>query len=203
LSDILATVRDIAGNRVVVCMTLLAGGASLFVGNAHQAQMPEFAHDLGHGEGLYYSLLLAGNAAGALTAGIVLESGAGLQARPRTAFLLVMGWCLAIAGFAASELYALAFTLLVIAGFLELSFSSMAQTLVQLGAPAPIRGRVIGLFNTAFAGLRAFSGVTVGMAGEFVGIHWSLAASALVLLACTLALFAFLMRAAHAEIRTL
>ena len=38
------------GNRTIVSMTLLAGGASLFVGNAYQAQMPEFAHDLGHGD---------------------------------------------------------------------------------------------------------------------------------------------------------
>ncbi len=31
-------------------MMLLAGGASLFIGNAYQAQMPELAHDLGHGQ---------------------------------------------------------------------------------------------------------------------------------------------------------
>ena len=40
----------IAGNRVIVSMTLLAGGASFFVGNGYQPQMPEFAHDLGHGD---------------------------------------------------------------------------------------------------------------------------------------------------------
>ena len=59
----------------------------------------------------------------------------------------------------------------------------MAQTLVQINAPAAIRGRVIGLFNMSALGLRAFSGVTVGLAGTLVGIHASLAASALALLA--------------------
>jgi hypothetical protein len=35
---------------------------------------------------------------------------------------------------------------------------------VQLHAPAHVRGRVIGLFNMAALGMRAFSGVTVGIA---------------------------------------
>jgi hypothetical protein len=44
------------------------------------------------------------------------------------------------------------------AGFLELSFYAMAQTLVQLHAPAEMRGRVIGVFTMSAMGLRAFSG---------------------------------------------
>src|SRR5437868_13323711 len=50
LAGILQTVREIAGNRIVVSMTLVAGASSFAVGNAYQAQMPEFASDLGHGE---------------------------------------------------------------------------------------------------------------------------------------------------------
>ena len=34
----------------------------------------------------------------------------------------------------------------------------MAQTLVQLHAPAEMRGRVIGVFTMSAMGLRAFSG---------------------------------------------
>lgn len=81
--------------------------------------------------------------------------------------------------------------MLFCAGLLNLAFLSMAQTLVQLEAPAQLRGRLIGLFNTANNGLRAFSGVTVGVVGGLIGIHWSLALSAMVLLAVTIGLFAF------------
>jgi len=81
-------------------------------------------------------------------------------------------------------------------GFLELSFNAMAQTLVQLRAPAPIRGRVIGLYLLSGLGMRAFSGVTIGFAGGLIGIHWSLALSALVLLAVIAALLAFTLRRA-------
>ena len=196
LADIVMTMRAIAGNRTIVSMTLLAGGASLFVGNAYQAQMPEFAQHLGHGDaGAGYGMLLAADAAGALIAGFVLESRGLLQPKPRTAFILAMLWCCAIGGFAVARSYPVALTLLCVAGFLQLAFAAMGQTLVQLHAPADIRGRVIGLYAMSSLGLRAFSGVTVGILGAAIGIHWSLALSALALLALTTFLLGFTLKA--------
>jgi MFS family permease len=192
--DIASAMREISGNRAIVSMTLLAAFSSLFVAGGYHAQMPEFAHDLGHGEAdLSYSVLLAADAAGALTAGFVLESRSLLRSRPRTAFILAMLWCCAIGGFALVASYPLALGLLFLTGFLELSYSSMAQTIVQLNAPEHIRGKVIGLFNMAI-GMRAFSGVTIGVAGALIGIHWSLALSAMCLLAVIMGLLAFMMR---------
>ena len=164
----LQTAREIAGNRVVVAMTLLAGASSFVVGNAYQAQMPEFAADLGHDHAdFHYTMLFAANAAGALAAGLFLETFNLLQARPKIAgILVVILWCLCIGGFAVSDNFALSFALLFAAGFLNLAFSAMTQTLVQLHAPNHMRGRVIGLYNMCFHGMRAFSGVTVGMAGS-------------------------------------
>ena len=202
LADIVLTIREVAGNRTILSMIVLGGLASLIVGNAYQAQMPEFAHDLGHGDaGIFYSVLLAADAAGAFIAGMVLESRGLLPPRPRTAFVLAMLWCCALGGFAAVGAYPLALALLFAAGFLELSFNAMAQTLVQLNAPPQIRGRVIGLYSMASYGLRAFSGVTVGIGGSFIGIHWSLAISAAVLLAITVSLLAFTLRSARAAKR--
>jgi MFS family permease len=202
LADMLATVREIARNRAVVSMTLLAAGASFFIGNGYQPQMPEFASDLGHGDpDLSYSMLLGADAAGALTAGVVLESRSLLRARPRTALVLAILWCCTIGGFAAASNYWLALALLFATGFLELSFNSMAQTIVQLQAPAQIRGRVIGLYFIGALGMRAFSGVTIGIVGSLIGIHWSLAASAMVLLAAVLCLAAFTLRPAPAQAR--
>jgi len=187
---ILATAREIAGNRVVVSMTVLAGATSFVIGNAFQAQMPEFAADLGHGDAdVYYSMLLAANAAGALTAGMILESRGIRQAEPRIAFGLVILWCLCMGGFAVSTVYLLSLALLFAAGFLNLAFGAMSQTLVQIHAPPAIRGRVIGLYGTSFNGMRAFSGVTVGMGGSLVGVHWSLALSAVVLAVITAGLY--------------
>ncbi len=192
LADIIATARDIATNRTIASMILLAGCASFFIGHGYQAQMPEFAYDLGRVEvDVSYSMLLAADAAGGLIAGIVLESRSLLLARPRTAFVLAMLWCVAIGGFAAASAYPLALALLFAAGFFELSFNAMAMTLVQLHAPPHLRGRVIGLYNMAGHGLRAFSGVTIGIVGGFIGIHWSLALSAIALFAIIACLLGF------------
>jgi len=197
LSDVLATLRSIANIHVIFAMTILAAATSFLVGNSYQAQMPGFARDLGQDHAdFFYSMLLGADAAGALVGGFILESRSLLAPKVQTTFVLVMLWCCALGGFAmvsASGLpFAYEFTLVLLfaAGFLELSFNSMAQTLVQMHAPADIRGRVIGVYAMAGLGLRAFSGVTVGLGGSVVGIHWSLALSTLVLLVLTGALLA-------------
>jgi MFS family permease len=79
---------------------------------------------------------------------------------------------------------------LFIAGFVELAFNSMAQSLVQLNAPPEIRGRVIGVFTMSANGLRTFSGLSVGLLGVSVGIHNSLSYSAAALLLLFIAIFA-------------
>jgi MFS family permease len=192
-----ALVREISGNRTIVTMLVLAGVSSFFIGSAIQPQMPEFAHDLGANEAdTKYSVLLAANAAGAVAGGLILESRGLLQAKPSTAIVLAILWCVSVAGFAASSNYVLAVALMVAAGFLNLTFSSMAQTLVQLHAPSETRGRVIGLYNLANSGLRSFSGITVGVLGSLIGIHWSLALSAVALLACCAVLLPFARREA-------
>jgi len=195
LADTIALLREVSGNRTIFSMVLLAGVSSLFVGNAFQAQMPEYAHDLGADEaGVRYSVLLGANAAGALTGGLILESRGLLQPRPQTAIAFTVLWCLVITGFAAATNYPLAVALMFVAGFLNLAFSAMSQTLVQLHAPAQLRGRLIGLYNTANNGMRAFSGVTVGLVGSLIGVHWSLALSAMALFTATLGLWAFSMK---------
>ena len=56
-------------------MTLLIGCVSFFVGNAYQAQMPQFTLSLiPRDNGFYYSILLIASGIGAMSAGIILET---------------------------------------------------------------------------------------------------------------------------------
>jgi MFS family permease len=190
--DAIQVLREVANNRPIITMVILGGCVSFFVGSAFQATMPEFAHDLGTEKaGMAYSALLGANAAGAVVGGFVLEGRAWLPPSVKTAFISAILWCVAIASFALSENYYMSLVLLFCAGLLNLTFSSMAQTIVQLRSPAALRGRVIGLYSMASMGFKAFSGLTVGVAGGLIGVHWSLALSAMVLMTITLVLFAF------------
>lgn len=193
IADIVDTIRDVRAVPVLGPMILLAGAASFFIGNSYQAQMPAFATDLGHGDpGAAYSMLLGADAAGALLAGFLLESGRRFATvRTSSALGLAAFWASALAGFALTRSYPLALALLFLAGFCELSFSSMTQTIVQMTAPLPIRGRVLGLFNMASAGLRTFSGITVGLVGSALTVHTSLSFAAAAFLLTALVLYAF------------
>ncbi|MBM2806224.1 MAG: transporter [Deltaproteobacteria bacterium] len=193
--DVAGVLREIAQNRAIVTMIVLGGAASLFVGNAFQANMPEFAHDLGTEKtDLAYNALLTANAAGSVFGGFVLDGKQWVPPTVKSAIACATLWCVLMAAFAFSHSYPLSLALLFFAGALNLAFYSIAQTIVQLEAPRELRGRLIGLFSMSAFGLRAFSGFTVGVVGGFIGIHWSLALSSMLLLAVTIALFAFAQR---------
>jgi MFS family permease len=203
LADIISAIKVVAQNPAILTTIVISGCASFFVGNAYQPQLPEFLVDLGYGEDEFrYSLILGANATGAVIAGLVLEMRGMLQANPRTVIFLNMGWCISIGIFAMSNNYVLSVACLLCAGFLYLSCNSMAQTLVQLNAPPESRGKVIGLYTTAAQGLIMFSGLTVGVAGAWVGIHLSLAINAAILLVVAVCVLLFLCPKADAKTRS-
>jgi len=191
LWDLVSVLGEVRGDRRITVMILLGGITSFFVGNAFQAQMPEFAHHLGTDEaGGWYSLLLAANAAGAIVGTVLLESTNLLRPSARAAMACAGVWAVAIGLFPLAPSYPGALALLVLAGIFNIAFSSMAQTLVQILAPSRVRGRVVGLFNTAALGLRAGSGLTVGIVGAFITVQWSLVlSSAVVVLSVVVLLF--------------
>jgi MFS family permease len=193
MADAVRTLREISANRGILVMTALAGLSSLFVGNAYQAQMPEFAAVFGSAQDeITYSVLLTANAAGSVLGGFGLEALAFFQRpRIRTAVLLALLWGASIFVFAVTPVYALAVLALLLGGALNIGFSSMAQAYVQLEAPPSRRGRVVGLFSMSSNGLRVGSGVTVGILGAAIGIHYSLALSALAFIVAGLALLAY------------
>jgi MFS family permease len=191
LADVATAYAAARRERRIMTMIVLAGASSFFVGNAFQAQMPEYAMYLGADEnGGRYSVLLAANAAGAVIGVVLLESAALLQVSVRNALICAALWAIAMGLFPLTASYPAAVALLVIAGIFSIAFTSMAQTIVQLLAPAQLRGRLVGLFNTAMLGLRAGAGLTVGIAGAFIGVRLSLALSALAVLLITIVLFA-------------
>jgi MFS family permease len=175
----------------IMAMVVVAGATSFLVGNAFQAQMPAYANYLGADEtGTRYTVLLAADAAGAVLGVLLLESARFSRPSVRAAIASAGLWGLTMGLFALTQSYSTAVALLVLAGVFNIAFQSMAQTLVQLLAPSAIRGRVVGLFNMAMLGLRAGSGLTVGLMGTFIGVRFSLAVSSFAIVVVSVALFA-------------
>ena len=175
----------------IMAMVVIAGATSFLVGNAFQAQMPAYANYLGaDATGTRYTVLLAADAAGAVIGVLLLETANFSRPTVRTAIASAGLWGLTMGLFPLTQSYPMAVALLVLAGVFNIAFQSMAQTLVQLLAPPAIRGRVVGLFNMAMLGLRAGSGLTVGLMGTFIGVRLSLAVSSFAVVLVSLALLA-------------
>jgi len=175
----------------IIRMIVLAGATSFFVGTAFQAQMPEYAHQHGSEHvDVWYTVLFSANAAGAVIGAVMLESVAALQGGVRAAIVCAAIWGAVMAIFPFAHGYAAAVTLLVLGGVFNIAYTSMAQAVVQILAPPDLRGRVVGLFNTSMLGLRAGSGLTVGVIGALIGVELSLTLSALVVVAIALGLLA-------------
>ncbi|HSF05079.1 MAG TPA: MFS transporter [Methylomirabilota bacterium] len=200
LAEWVDLMREAGADRRIMTMIVLGGATSFFVGNAFQAQMPEYAHDLGADEaGIGYSALLAANAVGAVLGAVLLESLDVLRPSARAAIACAGAWAVTLALFAATPRYGLAVALLGLAGVFNVAFSAMAQTLVQMLAPPRARGRIVGLFNTVVLGLRAGSGVIVGMLGAVTGIHASLVLGAAAVVVTAASLFAWETRSLRAD----
>jgi MFS family permease len=133
-------------------------------------------------------VLLAADAAGAVLGVLLLEAANFSTPSVRAAIVSAGLWGLTMGVFPLTQNYPMAVALLVLAGVFNIAFQSMAQTLVQLLAPSPIRGRVVGLFNTAMMGLRAGSGLTVGLMGSVIGVRYSLAVSSFAIVLVSVAL---------------
>jgi len=145
--------RDVA---LVLLLTLVI---STFCLNFN-VLLPVLAKQTLHAGPRTFGTLSAAFGLGALIGGLL----AAAQGRARKRIMLMGS-----AGFGLSELLLapgssvwLACVLLAVAGISFTSWSSNANSIVQLAAPDHLRGRVIGLYFFAFAGTGALGGIMAG-----------------------------------------
>ncbi|WP_213006590.1 MFS transporter [Paractinoplanes toevensis] len=202
LVDSLRVLRTIRADTTLVSMIVLGGLGSFFIGASMQSAMPIFAQDLGAGSaGTAYGLLLFANGAGGVLGGLLLEATGWIPPTVGAAIASTLAYGVSTLFFAMSGNYVLSVSLLVIGGVASLASMSIGQTVVQLLAPPADRGRVIGVYGVSANGLRFGSGVTVGLFGAVVGVHWSLGLSAAALCVGTVLAALVIRRPARAPAR--
>ena len=180
--EALRALREVADDPILISMIALGGLGSFFVGVALQSTMPIFAADFGTGtNGTTYGVLLFANGVGGVIGGLLLEVTGRITPTLRAAVIATFILGISTLGFAVTGSYLLGVLLLVIGGVANLAAMSIGQTVVQMMAPPDKRGRVIGLYSMSANGLRFGSGITVGLLGGLIGVHWSLGLSSAVL----------------------
>jgi MFS family permease len=83
--------------------------------------------------------------------------------------------------FTLSRSFVLSLGLLVLAGVTTITFSSMLQTMLQLRAPAAMRGRVMSLVTVTMQGFAPLGGLLTGATALAIGTPRAVALSAVVL----------------------
>jgi len=133
--------------------------------------VPLIARDvLGEGAegfGLLMSSLGAGAIAGALGVAVLRRG------RPPLSFLAATGalLCAGAVVLALAGRFTVAMAVLAVLGCFQIIFSTGCNTALQLIAPDALRGRVMGLYAMAFAGVTPFGSLLIGTIAEHLGVR--------------------------------
>ncbi len=135
--------------------------------------MPLYAAQTLRGDASTYGYLMAAAGVGSLAAALLIAFGM----RP-TLRLLVIGSALigiALVGLAISPLLLVSLPIMVLLGFATITMSATTNTLIQLQVPDALRGRVMSVYTTVFAGTTPIGGLASGVAMAVAGVTATLA----------------------------
>ncbi len=180
--DLQDGIRHVASDRVLAILIALPAVPALFVLN-YQTFIPVYAGDILDTGPIGLGLLTGSIGVGALIGAISL---AALRPSGGSGRLLLGG--LAAAGvalvvFAGSRFVPLSMVSLAVLGTCQVMYYSTTNTLIQVLAPARLRGRVLSLYVLTSIGLIPVANVVGGAIANEVGVPTVLAVGGLVTLA--------------------
>lgn len=122
--------------------------------------------------GLLSSCLGLGSVVAALTQAVVARASIRTLVLSATVFVVALGTV------ALSRTYAVTATLLFVVGLAAVGFTTNANTIVQLGVPDELRGRVMSVYFFLFAGSGPLGGWFTGFVAEHASVPWAVALDA-------------------------
>jgi MFS family permease len=139
--------------------------------------VPLIAHQVlqegAHGFGLLMSAVGAGAVLGAVGLTLFRRDRPSVMALTATAALL----CAGVLGLALVGRFGAAAALLAVLGACQIVFTTGCNTTLQLSTPDGLRGRVMGLYALAFAGMTPFGSLLIGTIAEHLGVRVACAVS--------------------------
>ena len=130
--------------------------------------IPVYATETLHGDATTYGYLMAAAGVGSLIAALLIAFGL----RP-TLRLLIGGSALigaALVALAFSPVIILSLPIMGVLGFATIALSATTNTIIQLNVPDVLRGRVISVYTTVFAGSTPIGGLASGILAGAAGI---------------------------------
>ncbi len=151
--------------RIFLAIAVL-GVVSTFALN-FQVMIPLVARDVLGGNADTYGFLMSAAGVGSLVSALSIAFG-----RKPTMGRLLLGAAvvgLSMAGLGLSSSFPLSLGLMFMAGWGMISMAATTNTIIQLTVPDVLRGRVMSVFTTVFAGSTPFGGIFSGVLAAFGG----------------------------------
>lgn len=156
----------------LVLMPIIVIGLVSTFGMNFSVIIPALAKDVLHVGATGYGFLMAATGVGSFAAAIVIAFGR--RSRP-----LLIGAGAALLGaaeivVAVSGSYALSLVAMFLAGLGAISMAATANTSIQLTVPDALRGRVMSVYTTVFAGSTPIGGLMAGALASSLGVPFAL-----------------------------
>ncbi len=181
VAEVMAGVRE--GLRYVrmtplVLLAISVLGLIATFGMNFPVIIPALAQDVLKVGASGYGFLMAASGIGSLTAALTIA----FTGRARPWLLAAGGTLVGLGeiGLALSGLYALSLGLMFLIGLGAISMAATANTTIQLAVPDHLRGRVMSVYVTVFAGSTPIGGLLMGAIASTFGVGVSLAAGGIV-----------------------
>lgn len=161
----------IGSHRLILAIIVLGLGTML-LGAPYSTLMPIFAIDVLDGGATTQGLLLTMAGIGAVIGALTIAS---LGRRQGSGKLLIAGaasFGLSLVFFSQSPVLWMAIVFTFLIGLSNSSYSTQAQTLIQMRTPPEVRGRVVGLYALN-NGLVPIGGLIAGVLASFLGGPWA------------------------------
>ncbi len=179
-----------------VLVPILTIGLVATFGMNFNVLIPPLAKDVLHVGATGYGFLMAGTGLGSLVAAISIAFG-----RSNRVMLIGVGATLmgvAELVLAASGSMALSLVAMFLTGLGAISMAATANTTIQLTVPDELRGRVMSVYTTVFAGSTPVGGLVAGALASQLGVAVAIAIGAVLSLIVGLAVMAWYRRAGAA-----
>ena len=194
-SNLSEGLRYVRITPLVLLPVMVVGLVSTF-GMNFSVVIPALARDVLQTGASGYGFLMAASGIGSLLAALALA----FAARPRPMLIalgaLVLG--LAEIGTGATRSYPAAIVLMFLVGLGGIAMAATSNTVIQLAVPDRLRGRVMSVYTTVFAGSTPIGGLLMGGLASKAGVQFSLAVAGVLCAAIGLGAIVWLRRV-HAE----
>ncbi|MEX2183502.1 MAG: MFS transporter [Chloroflexota bacterium] len=176
----------------VVLMAVVVVGVVATLGMNFAVLIPPLAQDVLGSDAAGYGFLMTASGVGALAAAVTLVVGG----RPRPARIAIGAIVLGIASvaLALSGSFTVSLLLMVLVGAGGIAMAATANATIQLAVPDGLRGRVMSVYTTVFAGSVPIGGIAMGALASAVGIPVTIAVGGFLSLVTGVVAFAWWQR---------